>query len=353
MVTGAAVRLTGSGLGCPDWPTCEEEQLVAPLEYHAIIEFGNRLVTGLVSIAVVLAVLGSVWVRYPQGTNRGASRRSSDTQPGDPPPANPAEARAADTQPSRAADTQPSRRADLIWWSLGLVAGVGGQVILGRWVVTSHLAPWIVISHFLLSMVLLWNAVVLHHRAKMPTHQPRTLLRPNLPHSAWFGGLAWLMSLTAVWVIVSGTIVTGSGPHGGDEEAERLSFDITNVARLHAVGVIVLVSVVVVLLWMSYRGAQSGAGREPISSRATNGGATNREATTRNTAPRNELLPIQKALGTLLVILLIQGAVGYVQYLTDVPVLLVGIHVVGSISVWWAVLHAHLSLSVERAANKI
>ncbi|OWY59411.1 hypothetical protein B7486_74705, partial [cyanobacterium TDX16] len=80
VVTGAAVRLTGSGLGCSDWPTCEDDRLVAPLEYHAMVEFVNRTITGFVSVAVILAVLGSL-VRVP-------------------------------------------RRRDLTWWSLGLVAGV-------------------------------------------------------------------------------------------------------------------------------------------------------------------------------------------------------------------------------------
>ena len=110
MVTGAAVRLTGSGLGCSDWPTCEQDRLVAPFEYHAMIEFLNRTITGLVSIAVIAAVLGSL-LRAP-------------------------------------------RRADLTWWSLGLVAGVVGQIVLGGLTVLFELQPPFVIAHFLLSMVL-------------------------------------------------------------------------------------------------------------------------------------------------------------------------------------------------------
>jgi hypothetical protein len=121
IVTGAAVRLTGSGLGCSDWPTCESNQIVAPLEYHAMIEFINRTITGLVSVMVMLAVLGSL-VRTP-------------------------------------------RRRDLTWLSLGLVAGVIGQIVLGGLTVLFELRPPFVIAHFLLSMVLVWNAVVLHHRA--------------------------------------------------------------------------------------------------------------------------------------------------------------------------------------------
>ena len=121
VITGAAVRLTGSGLGCSDWPTCEEDQLIADLEAHAMIEFVNRLITGVVSVAVIAAVLGSFFRR--------------------------------------------PRRRDLTWLSVGLVAGVIGQIVLGAFVVLTHLNPWLVLGHFLLSMVLVANAVALHARA--------------------------------------------------------------------------------------------------------------------------------------------------------------------------------------------
>jgi len=289
VVTGAAVRLTGSGLGCPDWPTCEDTNLVSPWEYHAVIEFGNRVVTGLVSVAVALAVLGSIW-RQP-------------------------------------------RRWDLIWWSLGLVGGVGAQVLLGRWVVTSHLTPWIVMAHFLVSMVLLWNAIVLHHRAKLPDQvagglgespasgpgaqltaiSPGAQLTANGTLTRPAGQvrlLMWLAAAVAGWVLVSGTIVTGAGPHGGDEDAERLNYDISNVARIHAIGVIVLLVIVLWLFWILSRG------------------------------PNWE--HYLQACYTLLGIILAQGFVGYVQYFNDVPELLVGLHVIGAVSVWWAMLNLHL-----------
>ncbi|HCK75190.1 MAG TPA: cytochrome oxidase assembly protein, partial [Acidimicrobiaceae bacterium] len=121
VVSGAAVRLTGSGLGCSDWPNCEPGQLIPAADIHAWVEFGNRLVTGLVSVAVVLAVLGSL---------RRVPRNSTLTK-----------------------------------WSIGLVVGVIAQIILGAITVMSHLSPPIVMGHFLLSMVLVWNAVVLVARA--------------------------------------------------------------------------------------------------------------------------------------------------------------------------------------------
>ena len=122
VVSGAAVRLTGSGLGCSDWPNCEPGQLVPEADFHAWVEFGNRLVTGLVSLAVVLAVLGSLR-RVP---------------------------------PARA----------LTVWSWGLVIGVAAQIALGAITVLTHLSPPIVMGHFLLSMVLIWNSVVLEDLAR-------------------------------------------------------------------------------------------------------------------------------------------------------------------------------------------
>ena len=263
VLTGAAVRLTGSGLGCPDWPTCSRSRIVPPWEYHALIEFGNRLVTGAVSAAVILAVLGSVRRR--------------------------------------------PRRPDLVWWSLGLVAGVGAQVILGRWVVTSHLAPWVVIAHFLLSMVLLWNAAVLHHRAGRDD-----IARPAPSVGGGVRALLWAMSAVAGWVLVNGTLVTGSGPHGGDADALRLAFDISNLVRLHSLSVVLFCLLTLLLLWMLAR----------------------------RRAARTTLRPVY----ALLAVVAGQGVVGYVQYFTGVPEALVGLHVLGAIAFWWAALHVHLTV---------
>ena len=288
VLTGVSVRLTGSGLGCPDWPSCDDQFFpTEENQYHAWIEFGNRLVTGVVSVAVVLAVLGSLW-RAP-------------------------------------------RRNDLVWWSLGLVAGVGAQVILGRWVVTSELEPWVVIAHFLLSMVLLWNAIVLHHRADEGNRRDRSPIASRSPISSnnislnngissqtlrlgdsRLRAMLWAMSALAGWVLVNGTLVTGSGPHGGDENAERLSFDIADVARLHSISVIVFCVLVLGIFWMLFR--------SPL--------------------PEEALKPMY----VLLVVIAMQGFIGYLQYFNDVPELLVGMHVLGAISVWWATLHAHLTV---------
>ncbi|MBU3700873.1 MAG: heme A synthase [Acidimicrobiia bacterium] len=265
MVTGAAVRLTGSGLGCSDWPKCEQDQLVAPLEYHAMIEFLNRTITGLVSVAVIAAVLGSL-LRSP-------------------------------------------RRADLTWWSLGLVAGVIGQIVLGGLTVLFELQPPFVIAHFLLSIVLVWNSYVLFVRAG---HASGPALPAVAPIVRRLGrGLVVLAGLA----LFTGTIVTGSGPHGGDETVERLPLELVAVVRVHSLTVWAFLALAVITL-----------------------GVLGRRGAPRDVALRARVL---------VAAICVQGAIGYVQYFTDVPPALVLVHVFGSIMVWLAVLSFDLSLTVR------
>jgi heme a synthase len=265
IVTGAGVRLTGSGLGCSDWPTCEQDQFVAPLEYHAMVEFVNRTITGLVSVAVALAVLGSL-VRTP-------------------------------------------RRRDLTWWSLGLVAGVVAQVVLGGLTVLFHLAPPFVIGHFLLSMVLMWNAVVLYERAGHDGSKGLPLVPPRIRN------LGRALVVAAGVVLVSGTVVTGTGPHGGDETVERLPFDLMEVARLHSIFVWLFLGLAVWTMWELRRTG----------------------------AP----LQVDRRAKVLVALIVVQGVIGYTQYFAGVPPWMVALHIVGSIAVWVAVLRFHLGLTAH------
>jgi cytochrome c oxidase assembly protein subunit 15 len=263
IVTGGAVRLTGSGLGCPDWPTCASDRVVAPWEYHAMVEFANRTITGLVSVAVMLAVLGSL-LRVP-------------------------------------------RRRDLVWLSVGLVAGVIGQIVLGGLTVLFELRPGFVMSHFLLSMVLLADAVVLHHRAGRPAGPTRPVVGTDLV------ALGRLEVAAAGLVIFLGTVVTSSGPHGGDARAPRLPFLPADVTRLHGIAVTLFLAVTLVTLW---RLRQRKSPPELFR--------------------RGEVL---------LAVLVAQGGLGYLQYFTGVPAVLVGFHIAGAAAVWVAVLRFHLAFS--------
>ncbi|MGQ0745085.1 MAG: COX15/CtaA family protein [Acidimicrobiales bacterium] len=269
VVTGGAVRLTGSGLGCPDWPTCAQDRLIPVPEagIHAMVEFVNRAITGLVSLAVMLAVLGSL-LRRP-------------------------------------------RRRDLTWLSLGLVAGVIGQIVLGGLTVLFDLQPQFVMGHFLLSMVLLANAAVLWDRAgesepassgdgrtgeidggKGPTSPPADPVLAGLGRGTVAAGAI---------VLFLGTVVTASGPHGGDPGAARLPLVVGDMARLHGLAVVVFLAVAALTCW-----------RAPGGSRA------------------------QGRAKVVLGLSVAQAGVGYLQYFTGVPVLLVGFHIAGASAVWVA-----------------
>ncbi len=197
VLTGAAVRLTGAGLGCTDWPGCEQERFVPAADLHPWIEFGNRLVTGVVSVAVIAAVL--------------SSRR------------------------------RRPHRADLERWSWGLVAGVVAQVVIGALTVRLHLPPGVVAVHFLVSMVLVWSATELWLRAGREG-QPST-------GAATVEGRTRLLTLAVLaWtpvVLVAGTVVTAAGPHRGDEDVEPLAVSLGAVARLHGLSAMVMVALTV------------------------------------------------------------------------------------------------------------
>jgi cytochrome c oxidase assembly protein subunit 15 len=263
VVTGGAVRVTDSGLGCTDWPTCEHNQFVASLDQpHAVVEFGNRVITGVVSLAVIAAVLGSL-LRDP-------------------------------------------RRRDLIWLSLGLVAGVIGQAVLGGISVLFDLAPPFVMAHFLLSMVLVANAVVLEHRAGQPDGPSTAVVDLGSRR------LGRLLVVLGAAVLFTGTLVTGAGPHGGDARATRLPLYLPDVTRVHSVTAITLLIVTVVTLWRLH---QRGAPRR-----------------------------LDQRAKLLVGAILVQGAIGYTQYFTGVPPLLVGLHILGATVVWIAVLRVHLAM---------
>ncbi len=265
IVSGAAVRLTGSGLGCPDWPNCTATSL-APTKavgVHGWIEFVNRMVTGLVSVAVIVAVLGAL-VRRP-------------------------------------------RRRDLTWLSLGLVVGVIAQALLGALVVKKLLDPPFVMGHFLLSAVLLANALVLVWRAGIADGSRSPIAVPLVIHR-----LAIAVVVFASAVLVTGTVVTGAGPHSGDAgnaakkalRATRLDLAIPDAARVHAVSVIVFLAAVLALLVILVRTRADGR--------------------------------LYRRVTILLAVLVVQGAIGYIQYFNDVPPLLVGLHVAGATAVFAA-----------------
>lgn len=256
VVTGGAVRLTGSGLGCPTWPRCTDESFTphGELEFHSAIEFGNRLLTFvLVAVAVLLFV---------------AALRTG--------------------------------RRELVRLSVLLGLGIPMQAVIGGITVLTDLNSWIVSLHLLLSLGLVALSV----------RFLQVLDRPVPPARGPAVALAWGVVATAWVVFYLGTIVTGAGPHAGDAATERNGLDPAQWSQLHADAVFLLlgltVGLVVTLLVQR--------------------------------APR----PAVQAALVLLGLELAQGTIGFVQYFTDLPVLLVGLHLLGaavlSASVTWTLL---------------
>lgn len=262
VVTGAAVRLTGSGLGCTDWPQCNSERFIDVSTGHGAIEQVNRLFTGLVAAGVIAAVL--------------AARRRA-----------------------------PYRR-DLVLLSWGLVVGVLAQVVLGGIVVMTGLHPLANLGHFSLSMVLVANALVLVRRSSQPDEgiSVSTVDRTQFR-------LIRAIGVLASAAIATGTVVTGTGPHAGDEEAPRFGFDISNVARIHGITVIAtLVACLVLAVFL----------RRHLVHKAP-----------------------MTALEGVIAVGFIQAAIGYVQYFNGVPALLVGFHILGATLFFLAIVNLWMS----------
>ena len=254
VVTGGAVRLTGSGLGCADWPECSVGHLTPALQFHGLVEFGNRLVTVVVTVAVAAAFLGAIF-RAP-------------------------------------------RRRDLVWLSGGLVAGVLAQAVLGGIVVYTKLNPYVVMVHFFATMLLLVDAVVLVHRSTREyTPGSAHLLVPRAVIRLFYGVLAIL-----ALVIAAGTAVTGAGPHAGDasgqQVAKRIPIALRDMAELHSSLALLLIGVTIGLVVALHTGD----------------------------VPER----VRRAARILMGVMVAQAAVGYTQYFTHLPALLVEVHILGA-----------------------
>lgn len=266
VVTGAAVRLSDSGLGCPDWPNCSQHRLTPVLSLHPLIEFGNRVVVVLLVVAGAVTVVAS-FLRRPV-------------------------------------------RPDLRWLSGGLVLGVVGEAVLGGFVVYTKLNAYVVMTHFMVGMALLAAAVLLTLEAG---HAPGRG-RPVVGRGArWLSRALVAMTVT---VLAAGAATTGTGPHAGGKGAKRIPLGLEDMTRIHAEIVLATVVLLVVLLWVLWRGD----------------------------APAR----VQNAGRVVLGVMVVQGLVGYTQFFTHLPALLVGIHVLGASIVWATVLWFHHGLAEHR-----
>ncbi|MFG1710203.1 heme A synthase [Nonomuraea sp. M3C6] len=266
-VTGAGVRVSGSGLGCPTWPKCTPDSFIPVAHpeasiFNMLIEFGNRLLTFLVLAVGVACVLSAL---------RLAPRRRS-----------------------------------LIWLAWLQPVGIMAQALWGGLVVGTMLNPFTVGMHFLISAGLIAACWTLYARAGEGDGPARRVTHPDIRRLGY-------VLLAAVFVLlVAGVVVSGTGPHSGDEMASRFDLDIEAVARLHADVVYIVVGLTFALLFALHV----------------------------NNSPR----PARRATLVLFAVELGQGVIGYTQYFLAVPAMLVLLHVLGSTLVWIAALRVVTSL---------
>lgn len=259
IVTGGSVRLTGSGLGCPTWPECTPGSYVpvanqAEGQLHAWIEFGNRLLTFVLLICALAVVTFSVRVSK-NAANKERVRSLAALQ----------------------------------------ILGIFGQGMLGGVTVLTDLHPLTVAAHYLLSILLIAGAISLRYELiGTPVEKTTGLISFLMPIFVWLTFL----------VLVAGTIVTGSGPHAGDEKAERFGFDPQVVSWIHADLVIALIVLAVMLLLIAHQSRMS---------------------------------LLVRRIGIFLLIAFSQGVIGYIQYFTGLPEALVAAHLIGSTLVWGSV----------------
>ncbi|MDO9377346.1 MAG: COX15/CtaA family protein [Nocardioidaceae bacterium] len=246
ILTGGAVRLTASGLGCPTWPRCTDESFTphSALGAHGVIEFGNRMLT-----YVLVAIAIGTWVAVLRSTSKGDRSRLVATL---------------------------------------LLLGIPAQGLLGGVTVLTDLNPWIVALHLMLSMALVAGSTLLLSRVAGWRADAVPVGARRLVAATW----------TVLWVVLYlGTVVTGSGPHAGDVDAPRNGLDPATWSHVHAFSVYVLVGLTVLSAWSLRRAGAAVASRAAL---------------------------------VLLGVELAQGLVGFVQYFTDLPIVLVWLHLLGA-----------------------
>ncbi|MFC7528842.1 heme A synthase [Actinoplanes sp. GCM10030250] len=267
IVTGAAVRLTNSGLGCPTWPRCTDDSYTTTAEMgvHGVIEFGNRLLTFVLVGLAVACFLGAL----------------------------------------------AHRRRSLTVLSVAVALGIPGQGVIGGITVLTNLNPWVVGLHFILSIALIAGAYAFWRRIDEGDGEPVSLVPAPLRT------LGRITTLASFAVIAAGVVVTGSGPHSGDQGAKRNGLDPATISQVHADLVFLLIGLSVAF-WYALRAVN---------------------------APATAI----KAAAVLIAVELAQGLIGFVQYFTHLPVILVAAHMLGSGLVWTSTLSLLWSLRTRPA----
>nr|WP_042196905.1 COX15/CtaA family protein [Kibdelosporangium sp. MJ126-NF4]CEL22621.1 Cytochrome oxidase assembly protein [Kibdelosporangium sp. MJ126-NF4]CTQ89763.1 Cytochrome oxidase assembly protein [Kibdelosporangium sp. MJ126-NF4] len=255
-ITGAVVRVTGSGLGCTEWPNCQPGSMI-PIEHpeldmvHQWIEYGNRLLGGVIGIIGGLCFLAA-WLSRPH-------------------------------------------RKRVLWLSAAMLGGVFVQAVLGGITVRTGLLWWTVAIHMVVSPVLAWFAVLLVRSLRESDAPPRPRTHP------WVPRVLIAQTVVLVGLLIAGTLVTGAGPHAGDQKVARLDLPVSTLAHVHAAFLYTFLALLALVGYLLWRGP----------------------------APRD----VWKRYFVLVGVVLAQGAIGFVQYFTGVPSVLVVLHVFGAMLV--------------------
>ena len=252
VVAGGVVRLTGSGLGCDDWPSCNAERFVDVSSGHTAIEQANRLLSGVIGLPTLLLAV--------------------------------------------AAFRQQPRRPGLRWPAVGVFLSVFANGVVGGIAVRADLHPVLVQSHFLLAMVsITFGMIAIRRSAETQPDAARFETRTRQ--------LGTVVAVLTAAALATGTVVTGTGPHAGEEDVRRFGFDISHVARIHSVTVIIALVAA---------------------------GALARQLRSDKPAQRR----LSGTLSAWIFVGLLQGGVGYTQYFNGVPEVLVGVHIALATALW-------------------
>ena len=305
IVTGAVVRLTGSGLGCDTWPRCTAEQwTTTPADgIHGLVEFGNRMLTFVLMVITILAFLAILRIALPDVHHVKAIFAKLFT----------------------GLRAHESKYSDLFNLTLLLLWGIPLQAVIGGITVWQRLNPWMVTAHYLASAIMIGLAAILvnrvrrYFRAGVSEHEDITREFPP-QKSGVIRLLGWIGLALVSFLLFMGTVVTGTGPHAGDPRTHRHEFDAIAVSRAHAWAVWAFLFLLVIMFVLVRKYAM----------------------------PRAFL----SSLLVLAAIMVYQGAIGYIQYNTGLPPLLVEAHMLGSGMFTWAslsLIERQLTLSSQKA----
>ena len=262
VVTGGGVRLSDSGLGCLDWPTCSKSSVTPALSFHPLVEFSNRMVTVAVTVLSIVTFLAALAPKV--------------------------------------------RRRDTTWLAGGLIGGIAGQIVIGGVVVLTKLNPYWVALHFVLTLVVVADGIVLYQRVRDGDGARQPLVDRDL---LWLGRL---LVVTISALVLAGTMVSGSGPHAGGPNAIRVPIAFRDMAELHADIALFLIGLTLATLFALHVGKAPAA--------------------------------VQRRGRLVLEVLFLQGAIGYSQYFLHDNALLVEFHLAGATTAWTAIVLFYLGL---------